>query len=81
MIIQKLKNFQAKAAPLRLSFFLFILAIIWMPFAILFSLLLQANPNLATIITMGLLFIFFYSYKNCGENTFISNHLFFGNMV
>jgi uncharacterized protein len=59
MIIHRLKNFQAKPAPLRLIFFLLILAIVWTPLAFSISLLLKANPNLATITTMGLLFIFF----------------------
>jgi uncharacterized protein len=59
MIVQKLKSFQAKSAPSRLIFFLVILAIIWIPFAIPISLFLKTDPNLVTIITMGLLFIFF----------------------
>jgi uncharacterized protein len=59
MIIRELKNFKVKSVWSRLIFFLLILAIIWIPFAIPISLLLKANSNLATIITMGLLFIFF----------------------
>lgn len=52
---QKLK----KHALVRIVFFLCCLALIWLPIAIPLSWLLQNEPNLSTIATMGLLFIIF----------------------
>lgn len=53
--LQKLKQH----TWLRIGFFLLCLGLIWLPIAIPLSLLLQDNPNLSTITTMGLLFIIF----------------------
>lgn len=46
-------------APLRLGLFLLTLLIIWLPLAAPIYLLLRSDPNLTTIITMGLLFVEF----------------------
>ena len=46
-------------APLRLGIFLLALLLIWLPLAVPIHLLLSKNPNLVTIVTMGLLFLEF----------------------
>lgn len=58
MLNHKLSKLK-KHASLRIVFFVFCLALIWLPIAIPLSWLLQNDPNLSTIATMGLLFIFF----------------------
>ncbi|HAC62928.1 MAG TPA: CPBP family intramembrane metalloprotease [Cyanothece sp. UBA12306] len=46
-------------APLRLGIFIFLLLLLWLPGAIPLYLVLRNDPNLTTIITMGLLYIEF----------------------
>lgn len=46
-------------APLRIGIFLVVLLLIWLPLAAPISLLIKNDPNLVTILTMGLLFIEF----------------------
>ena len=41
--------------PARLCIFILVLLLVWLPFAFPLSLILAADPNLATIMTMGLL--------------------------
>ncbi|MGL5807749.1 MAG: lysostaphin resistance A-like protein [Xenococcaceae cyanobacterium] len=53
---EKIANYPA---PLRLGIFLLTLVLIWLPFAAPIYLLLNNDPNLVTILTMGLLFILF----------------------
>jgi uncharacterized protein len=56
LFLEKIANYPV---PLRLGIFLLILVLIWLPFAALIYLLLNSDPNLVTILTMGLLFIVF----------------------
>lgn len=53
---EKIANYPA---PLRLGIFLLTLVLIWLPFAAPIYLLLNSDPNLVTILTMGLLFVGF----------------------
>lgn len=46
-------------APVRLAIFVLILLLIWLPFAAPIALFLREDPNLVTILTMGLLFFAF----------------------
>ena len=59
MDIQQLQKIRSKSVTVRLTAFLLCLLLVWLPFAIPIDLLLKTNTNLATIATMGLLFIFF----------------------
>lgn len=59
MLRQQLQYLKKQSAPLRLFVFLICLAITWLPLAIPINLLLKRDPNLGTIVTMGLLFIIF----------------------
>jgi hypothetical protein len=57
LFLTKIKSY---AAPARLGLFVLTLLIIWFPFAVPIYLLVNDNdPNLTTILTMGLLFIAF----------------------
>jgi hypothetical protein len=51
--IEKIANYPA---PMRLGVFLVTLLIVWLPLAVPISLFLSRDPNLVTILTMGLLF-------------------------
>ena len=57
--MQYFKNIESKPVSIRLIVFLLLLTISWIPFAVPISLLFNNNPNLVTIMTMGLLFILF----------------------
>lgn len=46
-------------APARLGIFILSLLLLWLPFAVPIYILVSNNPNLVTILTMGLLFILF----------------------
>ncbi|MEA5534010.1 CPBP family intramembrane glutamic endopeptidase [Crocosphaera sp. XPORK-15E] len=46
-------------APLRLGIFIFCLLLLWLPLAIPLYLLLKDDPNLTTIVTMGVLYLEF----------------------
>ncbi|NJQ97250.1 MAG: CPBP family intramembrane metalloprotease, partial [Hydrococcus sp. CSU_1_8] len=46
-------------APARLGIFILALLLSWLPFAIPIYLLFKYDPNLTTILTMGLMFIAF----------------------
>jgi uncharacterized protein len=54
--LQKIANYPV---PIRLGLFLLTLALVWLPFAAPIYLFFSSDPNLVTILTMGLLFIFF----------------------
>lgn len=51
------KQLAKRAAPVRLFVFTGVLSIVWLPLAIPIYLALKNNPNLATILTMALLFL------------------------
>jgi membrane protease YdiL (CAAX protease family) len=53
---EKIANYPV---PIRLGTFLLTLALVWLPFAAPIYLFFGSDPNLVTILTMGLLFIFF----------------------
>ncbi len=55
-ILQQIKN---KSVIWRLGAFLICLLFLWLPFAIPIYLIFNSDPNLTTILTMGLLFIAF----------------------
>ena len=55
-ILQQIKN---KSVIWRLGAFLICLLFLWLPFAIPIYLIFNSDPNLTTILTMGLLFIVF----------------------
>lgn len=59
MVLSKLTQFIKKHLVARLLLFLFLLAVLWSPFAIAGSKLLSHDPNLMTIVTMGCLFVVF----------------------
>jgi hypothetical protein len=54
-----LSKISSYPAPLRIGFFLLVLLLIWLPLAAPTYLLITNDPNLVTILTMGLLFIEF----------------------
>lgn len=55
----RLKQIPTLAAPLRISLFIFVLLLIWLPVAIPIQVLLAGDEDLVTILTMGWLFILF----------------------
>ena len=61
--MEKLNYFVANVGKsssiVRIAFFLICLVVIWLPLAAPIYLLLKENPNLVTILTMGLLFVEF----------------------
>lgn len=59
MIFRHLHRVKQQAVIFRLFCFLGCLAIVWLPLAIPLNWLLKSNPNLATIVTMGLLLVIF----------------------
>jgi hypothetical protein len=54
--LEKIANYPA---PIRLGIFLLTLALVWLPLAAPIYLFFNSDPNLVTILTMGLLFILF----------------------
>lgn len=52
-----LKRIGKFSAPVRLIIFIGALAVLWLPFALLIYWLLKEDPNLASILTMALLFV------------------------
>lgn len=60
----KLNNLAAYPAPLRLIFFLLALILIWLPIAVPLHFTLTKDPNLATLLIMGCLFIEFLFLLN-----------------
>ena len=63
--------------PLRLGVFILILLLCWLPLAIPIYLLFASDPNLTTIITMGLLFvIFLFLVKLWGKSVYRDAHIF-----
>ncbi|MGB5960123.1 MAG: type II CAAX endopeptidase family protein [Coleofasciculaceae cyanobacterium] len=64
-------------APIRLCIFLTLLLIVWLPIAAPIYLLLNNDPNLVTILTMGLLFgIFLLALPFWGKKVHQQPHLF-----
>lgn len=54
-----LKKIACYPAPVRLVIFILALLVLWLPWAGLISILIKDDPNLVTILAMGLLFILF----------------------
>ena len=59
MVFSHLRKVKQQAVTFRLFYFLACLAIVWLPLAIPISWLLRSDPNLVTIVTMGLLLVIF----------------------
>lgn len=74
---QKLAQLAQYPAPIRLCLFLVVLLIVWLPVAAPIYLLLNNDPNLVTIITMGLLFCLFLLFLPFwGKTVHQQPHLF-----
>ena len=73
----KLNNIAAYPAPLRLISFLLALILIWFPLALPLHFALAEDPNLATILIMGCLFIEFLFLLNWwGKKFYKQSHIF-----
>lgn len=59
MLGNRFYNIKTKSAPLRLVLFLLCLAMVWLPWVVLIHFAIKDNPNLTTIVIMGLLLFFF----------------------
>lgn len=72
------KNLHSYPILARLGVFLSTLLFIWLPFAIpIYLFLQQKDPNLTTILTMGILFIIFlFLVKFWGNNIYDNKHIF-----
>lgn len=75
MHLSQVKNL---STPLRLGLFTLTLLIIWLPFLITIHLLIgQSDPNLTTILTMGILFvIFLFLVKFWGNKVYNNPRIF-----
>lgn len=72
----KLTKLAQYPAPARLGIFLVILSLLWLPVAAPIYLLLAQDPNLVTILTMGLLFgAFLLLLRWWGKNVYEREHL------
>jgi hypothetical protein len=72
----KLTKLAQYPAPARLGIFLVILSLLWLPVAAPIYLLLAHDPNLVTILTMGLLFgEFLLLLRWWGKNVYGRSHL------
>ena len=72
------KRIPSYPAPARIGLFLLTLLIIWLPFATpIYLLVNHKDPNLTTIITMGLLFVEFIFLVNIwGKYVYNKQNLF-----
>lgn len=77
MLISQLQKIANYSAPIRIFTFLGLLLIFWLPFVISFYFLLQKDPNLMNITTMGTLFIEFLTLTVLwGKLVYQKNNLF-----
>lgn len=75
--ITQLAKIAQLSAPVRLLIFIGVLFIIWLPLAIPIYLLLQEDPNLASIVTMGLLFVqLLWMWKLWGKFVYGEHNIF-----
>ncbi|BAZ46201.1 abortive infection protein [Chondrocystis sp. NIES-4102] len=75
--ITQLPKIAQLSAPVRLLIFIGVLFIVWLPLAIPIYLLLQEDANLASIITMGLLFVqLLWMWKLWGKYIYRDRHIF-----
>jgi len=72
--LQKIKN---KSAPVRLSVFTGVLLVLWLPLSIPIYLLLKHDSNLASILTMALLFIeLLFLWRFWGKYVYQESNIF-----
>jgi uncharacterized protein len=77
LIDLRLQKIKSKSAPVRLSIFTGVLLILWLPLAIPVYLLLKHDSNLASILTMTLLFIeLLFLWRFWGKYVYQESNIF-----
>jgi uncharacterized protein len=75
--ISRFKKIAEFPAPLRLVIFLGALSVLWLPLALPIYWLLRSDSNLASILTMGLLFVeLLFAWKFWGEFVHSDRHIY-----